>query len=73
MSASTEGTPAWIMLLESAQSRLSKDGYTEWLLTSAQGLGVPQAVAEEQLRRLGYVKPADVAEKAKPVRKRVQK
>lgn len=53
MTASTEGTPSWLLRLEQAQMQLKPDNYVQWLLTKAPEHGIPQEVITAQLERMG--------------------
>ncbi len=54
MSASTQGTPDWLLRLEQAQMQLKPENYATWLLTKAKEHGIPDEVINAQLLRLGY-------------------
>jgi len=55
MSASTQGTPSWLLRLEQIQSQLTTENYITWLLTKAKEHDIPDEVIEAQLERNGYV------------------
>lgn len=68
MSASTQGTPAWLVRLEQAQMQLQGDGLIHWLKNIAPEHGVPQEIIEAQLGRLGVATQQQKAETvAEPV------
>jgi N-acetyl-anhydromuramyl-L-alanine amidase AmpD len=81
MSASTEGTPEWLMRLEQAQAQLKPENYINWLLEHAPKHGIPANVIESQLERNGYTiekqetvdKDEQVAVEDKPKRGRKPK
>lgn len=55
MSASTEGTPEWMLRLEQIESQLTTENYITWLLTKAKEHDIPDEVIKAQLERNGYV------------------
>lgn len=55
MSASTQGTPHWLMRLEQAKDQLKTENYITWLLTKAEEHGIPDEVIKAQLQHCGYV------------------
>lgn len=55
MSASTQGTPSWLLRLEQIQSQLTAENYITWLLTKAKEHDIPDEVIKAQLERNGYV------------------
>ena len=55
MSASTQGTPSWLLRIEQIQSQLTTENYITWLLTKAKDHDIPDEVIEAQLERNGYV------------------
>ena len=71
-SASTQGTPPWLLRLEQAREQLKDDNYIGWLLTKAKEHGIPDDVINEQLKRLGYEVYTEQAE-PEPVAKEVEK
>ena len=56
MSASTQGNPEWLLRLEQAQFQLRGENYSYWLVTKGREYGVPEAVIENELLRLGVTK-----------------
>ena len=54
MSASTQGTPHWLMRLEQAKDQLKTENYITWLLTKADEHGIPDEVIKAQLASVGY-------------------
>lgn len=71
-SASTQGTPPWLLRLEQAREQLKDDNYITWLLTKGKEHGIPDDIIDAQLMRLGYevvqdeVKPEPLVEKVQP-------
>lgn len=55
MSASTQGTPSWLLRIEQIQSQLTTENYITWLLTKAKEHDIPDEVIKAQLERNGYV------------------
>ncbi len=64
MSASTEGTPAWMLRLEQAQFQLKRENYITWLLTKGEYYGIPDYVIKSQLEANGFVAERDVVQEA---------
>ena len=65
-SASTQGTPPWLLRLEQAREQLKDDNYINWLLTKGKEHGIPDDIIDAQLKRLGHeVTPKEV--KPKPL------
>jgi hypothetical protein len=62
MSASTQGTPFWLMRLEQIKDQLTTENYIWWLLTKAEEHDIPAEVIKAQLERSGYELPQEVAE-----------
>lgn len=54
MSASTQGTPSWLLRLEQAKDQLKLDNYITWLLTRASDYDIPDEVIQVQLEASGY-------------------
>lgn len=54
MSASTEGTPEWLIRIEQVSQQLKPENYATWLLTKAKEHGIPDEVINAQLLRLGH-------------------
>ena len=78
-SASTQGTPPWLLRLEQAREQLKDDNYITWLLTKGKEHGIPDDIIDAQLMRSGYevipkeVKPEPlVKEVVEPKVERVQ-
>ena len=59
MSASTQGTPAWLMRMEQANAQLKRENYITWLLTRGKEHDIPDEVIAAQLERNGYVVTSD--------------
>lgn len=63
MSASTQGTPEWLLRLEAAQVQLKPDNYLYWLKTKAVEYGVPDDVIKSQMERIiGVPTPEEAKE-----------
>ena len=75
MSASTEGTPEWLLRIEQVSQQLKPENYVAWLLTKAKDHGIPDEVIEAQLERNGYVatEEEDVAEELQPPQEEVKR
>lgn len=75
MSASTEGTPSWLLRIEQIQSQLTTENYITWLLTKAKDHDIPDEVIEAQLERNGYVATEEeaVAEELQPPQEEVKR
>lgn len=56
-SASTQGTPSWLLRLEQIQDQLKPEDQIKWLRTKGKEHGIPDEVIAAQLDRLGYVSP----------------
>jgi len=65
-SASTQGTPPWLLRLEQAREQLKDDNYITWLLTKGKEHGIPDDIIDAQLMRSGYVAPKVEVEEPKP-------
>jgi len=71
-SASTQGTPPWLLRLEQAREQLKDDNYINWLLTKGKEHGIPDDIIDAQLKRLGHevvqdeVKPEPLVEQVQP-------
>lgn len=76
MSASTQGTPSWLLRIEQIQSQLTTENYITWLLTKAKDHDIPDEVIEAQLERNGYVATEEeeaVAEELQPPQEEVKR
>ena len=75
MSASTQGTPSWLLRIEQIQSQLTTENYITWLLTKAKDHDIPNEVIEAQLERNGYVAKEEeaVAEELQPPQEEVKR
>ena len=45
-SASTQGTPPWLLRLEQAREQLKDDNYITWLLTKGKEHGIPDDIID---------------------------